>query len=96
MKEEKSGMLGKYIPGLLALGAVLASYKLLGGPELIEGLSHKELVDEYDYIIGEYIILDFVYDQWFYVPITFATLLYFFAIVKHIVIMYCLVTRVCR
>ena len=45
-------MVAKYIPALMALGAVLAAFKLFGS-DLISGLTKKELDEEYDYIIGK-------------------------------------------
>ena len=55
MKDEKAPhTVGKLIPAVLAVGAALASWKLLGGAELLDELAKKELQDEYDYVIGQY------------------------------------------
>ena len=54
MREEKSSnVVAHYLPSLIVVGVALASWKLLGGPQIIDGLSGKTLLDEYDYIIGE-------------------------------------------
>ena len=45
-------MVAKYIPALMAVGAMLAAFKIFGS-DLISGLTMKELQEEYDYIIGE-------------------------------------------
>ena len=53
MRDEKNSAAINYLPSLLVVGVALASWKLLGGPEYIDGLSSKDLLDEYDYVIGE-------------------------------------------
>ena len=53
MRDENNSAAVNYLPSLLVVGVALASWKLLGGPEYIDGLSSKDLLDEYDYIIGE-------------------------------------------
>ena len=59
MKDEKAPhTVGKLIPAVLAVGAALASWKLLGGAELLDELAKKELQDEYDYVIGKYASCD--------------------------------------
>ena len=52
MRDEKNSAVN-YLPSLLVVGVALASWKLLGGPEYIDGLSSKDLLEEYDYVIGK-------------------------------------------
>ena len=46
-------MVGRYIPTVLALGALLAAYKICGVEKFISGITAKSLEDSYDYIIGK-------------------------------------------
>lgn len=46
-------MVAKQIPWFIGIGALLAAYKLLGGAELFEELTRRELQESYDYIIGK-------------------------------------------
>jgi choline dehydrogenase len=44
-------MVGRYIPTLMVLGAVLAAYRIVGIERIIAGMTAKQLADSYDYII---------------------------------------------
>ena len=46
-------MVGRYIPILMGLGAILVAYRFVGIDRILEGLRDKQLEDSYDYIIGE-------------------------------------------
>lgn len=45
-------MVAKYIPGVIAIGVILVAWRLMGGAAYIEGLTKKELQEQYDFIIG--------------------------------------------
>ena len=64
MGEKKEAGVGRHIPYIMAMGAVLAAYKMLNVSKYISGdPSAKELLEIYDYIIGKlYTITMF---QWF-------------------------------
>ena len=44
---------GRYVPTLVAVGVILAAYKLMGVGDLFKVLTKKEIQPVYDYIIGE-------------------------------------------
>lgn len=44
-------MVAKQIPWVIGIGALLAAYKLLGGSELLDEWTRKEIEETYDYII---------------------------------------------
>lgn len=45
---------GRYIPTLMAVGSVLAAYRLLGVADWFKELIKNELQPVYDYVIGKY------------------------------------------
>ena len=45
-------MVARYIPTLMAIGAVLAAYRLLGVGDVFKELIKKDLQPVYDYVIG--------------------------------------------
>ena len=47
----------RYIPGLMALGAMLAAYKIFDVAEVIHEYSKKEVADKYDIIIGQCVLI---------------------------------------
>ena len=54
---EKEKGIGRYIPYIMAIGALLASYKLLGVSRWMGDLETRELEETYDYIIGNMCVL---------------------------------------
>ena len=49
-----STMIGQYGPAIVAIGAVLAAYKLIGYCEMLDGITAKSLEEKYDYVIGRW------------------------------------------
>jgi len=45
-------MVVRHIPTLMAIGAVLAAYRLLGVGDVFKELIKKDLQPAYDYVIG--------------------------------------------
>jgi len=45
-------MVARHIPTLMAIGAVLAAYRLLGVGDLFKEFIKKDLQPAYDYVIG--------------------------------------------
>ena len=45
-------MVARYIPTFMAIGAVLAGYRLLGVGDLFKEFIKKDLQPAYDYVIG--------------------------------------------
>ncbi len=45
-------MVARYIPALMALGAVLAAYKIFDLDEWFQEFAKKEIQESYDYIVG--------------------------------------------
>jgi len=54
-------MVARYIPTLMAIGAILAAYRLLGVSELFQEFIKKDLQPSYDYIIGKYPVVIYIY-----------------------------------
>ncbi len=50
-------MVGQHIPTVLVIFSVLAAYRIFGIGDIIYNITHKELQNKYDYIIGEAIII---------------------------------------
>lgn len=46
-------MVARYIPQLMAIGAVLAAYRILTTENIINAFAPHLLKDEYDYVIGK-------------------------------------------
>ncbi|KAI0226225.1 Glucose dehydrogenase [FAD, quinone] [Lamellibrachia satsuma] len=44
-------MIGQYLPTIVAVGAILATYKLISFCEVIDNITAKPLEDKYDYVI---------------------------------------------
>ena len=47
-------MIGQYVPTIVAIGAILATYKLISFCEVLDNITAKALEDKYDYIIGRW------------------------------------------
>ena len=47
-------MIGRYIPHFIAIGAILAAYKIFNVEEIIYNLTVPETQEQYDFIIGKY------------------------------------------
>ena len=47
-------MVARYIPQLLAVGAVLAAYRIFSQNNLINAFVPQVLEESYDYIVGEW------------------------------------------
>lgn len=47
-------MIGQYLPTIVAVGAILATYKLISFCEVIDNITAKPLEDKYDYVIGRW------------------------------------------
>jgi len=45
-------MVVRHIPTLMAIGAILAAYRLLGVGDMFKELIKKDLQPAYDYVIG--------------------------------------------
>ena len=52
-------MVARYIPTLMAIGAVLAGYRILSTKNIMEAFGPHQLMEQYDYIIGACIMKRF-------------------------------------
>jgi len=53
-------MVARHIPTLMAIGAVLAAYRLLGVGDVFKELIKKDLQPAYDYVIGLPLTLSYI------------------------------------